>query len=104
MVEVPGVLELLDKGITDYLLGLVMMRVVGEYLLMQCPVFIELGREFYEVSRNGSSRQGGILLLGKESMQCMAKLMEESFYLAIGKQAGKCLGRRGVGWPSGALA
>ena len=83
MVEVPGVLELLDKGITDYLLGLVMMRVVGEYLLMECPVFIELGRELYEVSRNGGSRQSSILLLGKESMQCMAKLMEEGLYFTI---------------------
>ena len=83
MVEVPGVLELLDKGITDYLLRLVMMRVVGEYLLMECPVFIELGRELYKVSCHSRSGKGGILLLGKESMQCMAKLMEEGLYFTI---------------------
>ena len=57
--------------------GLDVARIVRYDIGVQCPVLVDLGREFHEVPRHRGARLRDETHIGEQSVQRMAELVEQ---------------------------
>jgi hypothetical protein len=73
--------------------GFVMAGVVGKHLRMAGPVFVDLRREFNEITRRIGPGERGETLAGKQTVQRMAKLVEQGDYVIPGEKRDAAVSR-----------
>src|SRR6218665_3427650 len=95
LVKGTCILNFSDQLIRDRSIGLVMPGVVFQHGRIDGPMFVELRWEFHKIPCRSRSGKTWILLIGKEPMQSMAKLMEHRGYIIKADQGGLAIGRFG---------
>ena len=95
LVEVAGLLDLVDQRLRHRLAGLVVLGVVGEHLRIGRPVLVELRRELDEVARRVGARQRRVLLVGEHAVQRVAELVEHGDHVVERQQRRLAGGRLG---------
>ena len=86
LVELFGLLDLVDQFLRHRLAALVVLGEVAEHFRIADPVLVELRRELDEVARGVGARQARVFLIGEHAVQRMAELVEHRDYVVIRQQ------------------
>ena len=85
LVEMGRVEHAFPQRVRHRFTGFIVTGVAGKYLRMAGPVFIDLRREFNEITRRIGTGQRGEALAGKQTVQGMPKLVEQGNYVVPGE-------------------
>ena len=83
---VVGSLDLVNQFLRHLLACLIVLCKGVEELFLAEEVLVELRRQLHKVAGNTGSGESRVLAASEHSMECVSELMEEGFYLIIGKQ------------------
>ncbi len=87
-IELGGTEHFLAQRVGHRLPGFIVARIVSEDLRMAGPVLVDLRRELHKIARCVGARERSVTLAGKQPVQGVTKLVEQSDHIIPGDQRG----------------
>ncbi len=88
LVELAGLVELVDQLLGNHLTGLVMPGVHLKHFRLVDPVLHDLGGKLHKITGHIGPGQALVCTLRKQTMQAMPEFVEKGLHLVVAQQGG----------------